>query len=168
MGIPPCVPVDILDGCDTYIDLLRSVKMTERQLWLIATLRAAKGAWLSEEDICNLMIDDILFGKISNKNAYQFKGNAKGSHCSAIWQDMDEINQDIDADAIIITKDRQFAIAMSEQDVEELLLKPLMSKTVNAFKRYWNIKRKAGTQWQGKIGFSEEQEIKFIDLYKTL
>lgn len=140
--------------------------MTKRQEWLIATLRAAKGAWLSEIDICDAMISDLIDRKFPKGEEYAWYGiNPKGSHCSAIWDDMDKINQDFDSDAIILTKDRCFAIAMTQQDVDDILLKPLLRRTVRAFKRYWNIKNKSNMNFQGRMTFDDE-EIGFINIFK--
>lgn len=140
--------------------------MTKRQEWLIATLRAAKGAWLSELEICDAMINDIIDGKFPKGEEYTWHGNNhKGSQCPAIWDDMDKINQDFDSDAIILTKDRCFAIAVSKQDVDEMLLKPLLRKSMHAFKRFWNIKDKTDMNFQGRLTFNND-EIVFINIFK--
>ncbi len=140
--------------------------MTKRQEWLIATLRKANGGWLSEVDIIQSMIDDIVMGEFEDRDAYQYHNNPKGSHCAAIWKDADEINRNPDSGAVILMKNREFAIAMSENDVYEILLKPTIAKAVNAFRRYWAIKMKMMKQNQGVISFTDG-EISFIDLFSA-
>lgn len=138
--------------------------MTKRQEWLIDLLRKSKGAWLSESDIIEAMIDDIVLGKFDDRDAYSYHENAKGSKCMAIWGDADKINQDTDCPAIILTKDRQFAIAMSERDVYELLLAPMARKATSAWSRYWNIKHKMALKDQGRMKLSSN-EVKFMELF---
>lgn len=138
--------------------------MTKRQEWLIDLLRRSKGAWLSESDIIEAMIDDIVLGKFDDRDAYSYHENAKGSKCMAIWGDADKINQDTECPAIILTKDRQFAIAMSEGDVREILLAPMAKKATSAWIRYWNIKRKVALQDQGRMKLTST-EVKFMELF---
>ena len=138
--------------------------MTKRQEWLIELLRRSKGVWLSESDIIEAMIDDIVLKKFDDRDAYVYHENAKGSKCMAIWGDADKINQDIECPAIILMKDRQFAIAMSERGVHEMLLAPLMKKASSSFARFWNIKRKLSLQNQGRLKLSST-EVQFMELF---
>lgn len=138
--------------------------MTKRQNWLISLLRESKGAWLSENDIIQAMIDDIVLRKFDDRDAYSYHENAKGSKCMAIWGDADKINQDTECPAIILMKDRQFAIAMNESDVYELMLAPMVRKASSAWKRFWNIKRKLALQNQGRMKLSSA-EVQFIEIF---
>lgn len=140
--------------------------LNSRQWWLYNTLGCHAGEWMTEKEICSLC-PRSKFGE-----PYEYKDNAKGSKCSTIWYDMQAINESYQVDKLIITKDRKYKMAESEEELNGEYAEAMREKAVRALIRYSILKRKAKADGQGKLvtlhgdQMTEESKARmFIETY---
>lgn len=78
-------------------------------------------------------------------------------HCTTVWSDITAINNDEQAEQIIIIDNFTYSIGTKEQCEE--YAESFKRKALNAFKRYWNVQRKINRDGQGNI-FDEKEFIR--------
>lgn len=132
-----------------------------RQEWLFNYLCqfaiSEPSRWLSEQEICEAYDKDH-----PQKSHYDYHFNAnnpKGSCCSMIFWDMDELNCNMAVHKIIITKDRKFKISTSKEETETYYLNGVIRKLKNASHRKSLIIKKM--QMDGQMTLDGE----VVDVY---
>ena len=92
----------------------------------------------TQEEICE---------KIDGYNYVE--SNSTNDHCTAIWSDINKINNDSSVDAVIITKRYKYWIGSKEETKE--FLKKLWKDLSPRLKRYWFFVKKIGFDAQGSL-----------------
>ena len=92
----------------------------------------------TQEEICE---------KIDGYNYTESENTS--DHCSAIWSDINKINNDSSIDAVIITKKYTYWIGSKEETKE--FLKKLWKDLSPRLQRYWFFVKKIGFDAQGSL-----------------
>lgn len=92
----------------------------------------------TQEEICE---------KIDGYNYVE--SNSTNDHCTAIWNDINKINNDSSIDVVIITKRYKYWIGSKEETKE--FLRKLWKDLSPRLKRYWFFVKKIGFDAQGSL-----------------
>jgi len=115
----------------------------QRQVWLLNYLCqfaiAEPERWLTEKEICEAYAKDH---DPNTWDRYIYKENAKGSKCSAIYTDMDELNTNMAVHKIIITHGRKYKVSVSREETEKYYLNSVYERLKNASHRKSLIEKK--------------------------
>lgn len=133
---------------------------SQRQAWLLNYLClfaiTEPDRWITEKEICDAYANDH---KESTWDRYIYKDNAKGSKCSAIYEDMDSINTNLAFHKIIITHGRKYKVSVSEDETKKYYLNSVQKKLDQASHRKSLITKKMALDGQMTI------DGKVIDVY---
>lgn len=88
------------------------------------------------------------------------ESNATNDHCTAIWSDINKINNDSTIDAVIITKRYKYWIGSKEET--KAFLKKLWKDLSPRLQRYWFFVKKIGFDAQGSL-FDKDLKPLFAD-----
>ena len=105
--------------------------MTYRQEKLVEYLRTDTTRQFTQKEICE------------NVEGYRYTNDIR-NHCSEIWGDVEEINNDPENNVFIQYKKYKCKIATSSE-VEKMIDKKMVN-ALKEFKRYWKLKKKYGDQ----------------------
>lgn len=122
--------------------------------WLYKKAKEEPNKWWSEWDIAVASTHEI------KELHYEYTTNAKGSKCSAIYSDMDEINDNYHYDKVIVTKDRLFKMCTDFNDVKPTLDR-FVTKRNNASHRLKMLRTKVAQD--GQLTLYEEELSPYAD-----
>lgn len=142
---------------------INGIKLTPRQ-WATYRLIENNSIWG-----VNTTQDEIVFNFYKNDRAegYKLSDNPKAhDRCSAVWQDINEINKQDGIHKVIISpKPYEYRFAKDEEEVKkyckDIYFKPAMAKLW----RYSNLLRKAKRNGQGKLIFDDKSQAR--DYWET-
>jgi len=144
-------------------DEINGIKLTPRQ-WATYRLIEFNSSWsvdTTQEDIVN----NYPIEKYSD--GYELSKNPKAhDKCSAVWQDINEINMNINIHKVIISpKPYEYKMAETEEEVKEyckdIYFKPAMAK----LHRYSVLLNKVKRNGQGKLIFDSKSQAR--DYWET-